>query len=143
VKKEELLMIAYERLVQYYETDKMGIVHHSNYIRYFEEARTYFMDKCGINYADMEALGFMLPVVDVYCKYKNGAAYGDVLSVETELTACNGITAEFGYVIRKNDGTICTEGSSKHCFVDMDFKPVKLQKRAPELYDKISALVKR
>ncbi len=136
-------MADYQRAVQYYETDKMGIVHHSNYIRYFEEARTYFMDINGINYAKMEEKGLMLPVIEVDCKYKTGATYGQIVVVETEITDCNGITLSFSYTIReKESGKICTEGKSKHCFVDMNFKPVKLQKIAPEIYEKICAIKK-
>ena len=46
-------MMAYEHKTQYYETDQMGIIHHSNYIRWFEEARVDFMDRCGFSYAQM------------------------------------------------------------------------------------------
>ena len=55
----------YRRLVQYYETDRMGIVHHSNYIRWFEEARTDFLRNNGIVYSDLEQSGVMIPVVNV------------------------------------------------------------------------------
>lgn len=131
----------YERIVQYYETDKMGIVHHSNYIRYFEEARTYFMDKSGINYADMESQGIMLPVVEVNCRYKVGAKYGDTIVVKTHISKCSGITLDFEYTILNRDtGKVCVTGTSSHCFVGSDFKPVKLQKTAPQLYEKIKAI---
>ena len=59
----------YKRKMNYYETDQMGIIHHSNYIRLFEEARLDIMDKSGINYADIEEMGIIIPVMSVDCKY--------------------------------------------------------------------------
>ena len=56
-------MMAYEHKTQYYETDQMGIIHHSNYIRWFEEARVDFMDRCGFSYAQMEKDGLISPVL--------------------------------------------------------------------------------
>ena len=60
----------YTHRVQYYETDQMGIVHHSNYIRWFEEARLDFMEKIGCSYAAVEASGIMIPVLSASCQYK-------------------------------------------------------------------------
>ena len=57
--------LEYERSVYYYETDQMKIVHHSNYIRWFEEARIYWMEKMGMPYNKMEELGIIIPVVDI------------------------------------------------------------------------------
>ncbi|HJB35179.1 MAG TPA: acyl-CoA thioesterase, partial [Candidatus Blautia merdipullorum] len=62
-------MMAYEHKTQYYETDQMGIIHHSNYIRWFEEARVDFMDRCGFSYAQMEKDGLISPVLSVSCEY--------------------------------------------------------------------------
>ena len=58
-------MKTYLRTVNYYETDKMGVVHHSNYIRYFEEARTYFMEQVGYPYERLEREGIMSPVIGI------------------------------------------------------------------------------
>ncbi len=67
----------YRRLVQYYETDRMGIVHHSNYIRWFEEARTDFLRNNGIVYSDLEQSGVMIPVVNVSCRFRTPARYDE------------------------------------------------------------------
>ena len=56
---------AYRHRVQYYETDQMKVVHHSNYIRWFEEARTDFLEKSGFSYAWMEEQGIIIPVLSV------------------------------------------------------------------------------
>ena len=61
----------YTRKVYYYETDRMGIVHHSNYIRWFEESRIYFLEKAGFPYEKMEETGVMIPVLSAACEYKN------------------------------------------------------------------------
>ena len=75
-------MKPYEHKVQYYETDKMGIVHHSNYIRWMEEARIDFLDQIGWNYKVMEDEGIISPVTGVESKYKQNTSFGDVISIE-------------------------------------------------------------
>lgn len=67
--------------VRYYETDQMGIVHHSNYIRYFECGRTDMLRKQGLPIEKIEQTGVMLPVVSVECRYKVPARLGDTLKV--------------------------------------------------------------
>ncbi len=57
--------VIYERKINYYETDRMGVTHHSNYIRYFEEARVYFMDEMGMSYKWFEETGIIMPVLSV------------------------------------------------------------------------------
>ncbi len=84
--------MSYERKVQYYETDKMGIVHHSNYIRWFEEARTDYMLQNGIDYNAVEKeLGIMMPVLAVDCKYIQGAKYNESVKIETEISFVIGV----------------------------------------------------
>ena len=60
----------YQHKVQYYETDKMGIVHHSNYIRWMEEARIDFLDSIDFGFAMLESQGVISPVIGVECDYK-------------------------------------------------------------------------
>ena len=67
--------------VQYYETDRMQIVHHSNYIRYFETARTEMIRDWGYAYSDMEIAGIWLPVLSVNADFKTPAVYDEVLSL--------------------------------------------------------------
>ncbi len=57
----------YERTAHYYETDRMGIIHHSNYIRWFEETRIHYLDKAGYPYSEMEKDGVMIPVLSAEC----------------------------------------------------------------------------
>lgn len=69
--------------VRYYETDLMGIVHHSNYIRYFEYARVKVLDEVGLPMTEVEKSGIMMPVINVNINYKLPAKFGDVLKVVT------------------------------------------------------------
>ena len=69
---------AYRHRVQYYETDQMKVVHHSNYIRWFEEARTDFLEKSGFSYAWMEEQGIIIPVLSVSAEYKAMVHYGEL-----------------------------------------------------------------
>lgn len=128
--------MAYIHDVKYYETDKMGIVHHSNYIRWFEEARIDFLRKIGFPYDKIEETGFLSPVLGVNCKYKSSNKFGDKVSIETKVAYFNGIKLVFGYEITNlNTNKVTTVGESEHCFVTEDFKPVSLKKSYKELYD--------
>ena len=82
----------YEHKVQYYETDCMGIVHHSNYIRWFEEARTNLLEQIGIGYDKMEQMGIVSPVVSVCCDYKTMARFGETVKIETKVMEYNGVS---------------------------------------------------
>ena len=129
-------MFRYSRTVQYYETHKMAIVHHSNYIRLFEEARCAYLSDVGVDFAYIESLGFMCPVVSVNCKYKKPLVFGDRLTVDVELKSFNGAKYEFEYKVYNQNSEICAEGESLHCFTDNSMKPVILRHANPMLYNK-------
>ena len=124
----------YTRRVQYYETDQMGIVHHSNYIRWFEEARTAYMDQNGIGYADVEARGVQIPVVSISCSYHTAVKFGEAVAIDTRLAFYNGVRAIYEYQIYSTDGdTLLAEGQSEHCFIDAQSRaPLNVKKRLPE-----------
>ncbi len=128
----------YTRRVPYYETDMMAVVHHSNYIRWFEEARLEFMRAADLCYRTMEDEGIQIPVVTVSCKYKSPARFDDVVTIRTSIKKFNGIIVEIGYeVVREEDGAVLVTGESSHCFVDKEnFKPVNLKRERPDMYDK-------
>ncbi len=132
----------YHRKVNYYETDQMSIVHHSNYIRYFEEARLELLDRLDLNYAAMEDNGLIIPVLFVDCQYLQPLLYGDVFDIHLRITKYDGIKMELSYEIYKDEGkTLCTTGCSGHCFLDKEMKPVRMKREYPEIYQKIKALV--
>lgn len=132
----------YLRHVNYYETDQMAIVHHSNYIRWFEEARLDFMDQIGYNYRKFEKTGLIIPVVDVSCKYLVSAKYDDTMSIRAILTQFTGVRMAFRYEVRfQGTGELAATGTSTHCFLDENRKPVSIKHRDRALYDAMVACV--
>lgn len=135
--------IYYKRNVNYYETDRMGIVHHSNYIRYFEEARLYMMEKIGLDYPEIEKRGIIIPVLYVECEYAKPLRYGDILRVEPKLTKYTGLKMEVSYEIyHEETGELCTKGKSGHCFLYPDMKPVRMKRDFPDIYEKLNQYLK-
>ncbi len=126
----------YRHKVQYYETDQMGVVHHSNYIRWFEEARTDLMEKMGFGYETMEKEGILSPVLEVRANYLRMVHFGDVVTIISNVKEYNGIklTMTYKVVDNKTGMTMCT-GETKHCFLTPDGHPVSLKKDAIEYHD--------
>ena len=85
----------YGRKVYYYETDRMGIVHHSNYIRWFEEARDDFMRQLGVPYSVLEERGIIIPVLSVSALYRKHLTYEDEFSVQLHYRKFTGIKIFF------------------------------------------------
>ncbi|MDR3132957.1 MAG: acyl-CoA thioesterase [Prevotellaceae bacterium] len=104
--------------VQYYETDRMGVVHHSNYIRYFETGRTEFIRSRGISYADIEAGGVLMPIISAECRYFHPACYDELLTIRTKIS--EEITARicFAYEIYNESAQLVCTGSTALAFVD-------------------------
>ena len=132
--KEELI---YERKINYYETDKMGVVHHSNYIRFLEEARCYWMDKIGIPFSALEEKGVTIPVLGVNVEYKHHVTYGDSILIKVIIKECSGVRLTVKYDVRdkKTEKTVI-EAETKHCFTNKELRPVNLKKYAPEFEEK-------
>lgn len=125
-------MQVYEHQAQYYETDQMGIIHHSNYIRWFESARIWFMRQIGVDYADMEKAGIISPVLEVHCEYKSMVHFGETVEILLRIEKYNGVKLELSYIIQdKETQEIRTYGSSKHCFLDREGRPISLKKVNP------------
>ena len=105
-------------LVRYYETDKMGIVHHSNFLRYLEIARLEWLNKLGIDYNEIEKKGIILPVVDVNISYKQPARYGDALRVQVFLKNRPKVTIDFEYKIINQFNKLICVAQTKICFLN-------------------------
>lgn len=123
----------YTRTVNYYETDKMNIVHNSNYLRYFEEARLDFMKQINCSYEEIEAEGLIIPILDAYVKYDSPLKYGDSFTVRVKLTEFNGIKLKFEFAVIKNEQTVA-EGYTSSCFVNQNFRPISIKRKFPKLY---------
>ena len=129
-------MKTYTRKVNYYETDQMGVVHHSNYFRYFEEARTFFMEEVGYTYAKLEETQIISPVVDINCQYKRSVLYGETIKVNVKLVNIGKVRCAFAYeIVNAENGELKATGRSEHCFLDKSGRVVSIQKANPEFYE--------
>lgn len=132
----------YEHQTQYYETDQMKIIHHSNYIRWFEEARINFMDQMGISYAKMEEMGIAIPVLSVAAEYKAMVKFGDTVAIMTTVESYNGVKMALAYTVTDSQtGELRTTGTSLHCFINENGRPVSLKRIASDIHERFTALV--
>ena len=133
----------FQRLANYYETDKMAIIHHSNYIRWFEEARLYYMEQNGLPFYVIEDSGLLVPVLSVDVQYKKPARYGDIVEITEWLTKFSQVKFEICYEIRHKDTKeLLVTGKTGHCFVDKNMQPVRLKKDYPEIYNVFERVAK-
>lgn len=107
--------------VRYAETDRMGLLHHANYLVYFEQARTELLRDQGRSYKDLEDAGFYLVLSKVEVKYKLPAYYDDVLTIRTTVTRTSPIRLEHKYEVFR-DGAVLAEGATTLACVDTDGK---------------------
>lgn len=136
-------MDKYQHKIQYYETDKMGITHHSNYIRWFEEARVDFLERAGFGYDRMESLGVFSPVLSVRAEYKKMTSFPETVDIYTSITKFTGVRFCISYVVKNAVGEICCVGESEHCFIDSEGKPVRPKNAAPEIYEMMCRLLQK
>ena len=134
-------MYEYTRLVYYYETDKMGVVHHSNYVRWLEEARTFFFNDMELAYSETETYGVMSPVTDMSLKFKHFARFGDSFTVKLKMTKYTGVRFRVEYIVVNQEGKVLVEGESGHALVGMDHKPVSLARVIPHRHELMKTLV--
>lgn len=123
----------YKHKINYYETDKMGVTHHSNYVRFMEESRIDFLEKIGWGYDKMEQEGIISPVVSLECNYRNTTTYPDVIEVSVQVLKLSAFKLTFGYTMKVKDKVVFT-GKSSHCFLDSFGKPVMMESKYPELF---------
>lgn len=134
--------IIFERKINYYETDKMGVVHHSNYIRFLEEARCYWMNEIGIPFSLLEENGITIPVLGVNCNYKYHVTFDDIILIEPFVKEYTGVRMTVGYnVTEKKTGKTILICETKHCFTDKNLKPINLKKYKPEFNKKFESLL--
>ena len=135
-------MDTYIHKVQYYETDKMGVTHHSNYVRWMEEARVDFLDKIGFGYRKLEEDGIISPVLAVECEFKNPTVFADNVEIEVRVSEFRGVRLTIEYVMRKlPGGELVLKGRTRHCFVDSASRPIILDHSFPEFSQKLKELM--
>ena len=104
--------------VRYYETDQMGIVHHSNYIRYFECARNALIAEGGYPIEECEQDGIVIPVVSIECRYRHSARMGDTVKVIAEIDQVPLAKLVIKQAVYNQDGDVCAEGEVTLAFLD-------------------------
>ncbi|MCQ2538730.1 MAG: acyl-CoA thioesterase [Lachnospiraceae bacterium] len=133
--KKEL--VPYEHHAKYYETDQMGCVHHSNYLRWMEEARLDLMEQIDLSYKRMEEMQIISPVLSASLEYKSMVRFDDTVVIETKITRYNGVKLDVEYTMKdKISGEVRTLAKSSHCFLTKEGKPLSLKRTYPEI-DKI------
>ncbi len=137
----------YSRIINYYETDKMGIVHHSNYIRFLEEARSRWLEALNISMETLEEKGYTIPTLEVNCKYKFHVTSGDTILIKPKITEYNGVKMTVSYdVIEKKTGRIVIEAWTKHCFTTRELKPINMKKKNQDInqvFEKLLSMTKQ
>ena len=132
----------YSHKAQYYETDQMGIVHHSNYIRWFEEARTAFLSDIGFNYKKLEEMGIISPVLSIECQYKKMTYFEDEVYISVHVKSFNGVKLFVSYEIKGAvDDSIRVTGETSHCFLDKNGMPIRMKRMYPDFYEALSSRV--
>lgn len=132
-------MEPYIHKVQYYETDRMQVTHHSNYIRFMEEARVAYLSHIGWDYRRMESEGVISPVVEISCKYRKTTTFEDIISVEVFVKEVSAVKLKLGYIMKSEDEVVFT-AESVHCFLNKDGAPLHLKKELPGFYESLISL---
>lgn len=134
-------MHTYIHKVNYYETDKMGITHHSNYVRWMEEARMDFLQQIGYGMKRLEADGITSPVVSVECQYKHPTTFDDRIRVELAVEKYTGAKLALTYVMTNEaTGDVVLTARSSHCFIDDEGRPIAVRRHFPEFDAALKAL---
>lgn len=132
----------FERKINYYETDKMGVVHHSNYIRFLEEARCNWLEKEKMPFSSFEENGITIPVLGVNCTYKYHVTFDDIIVIKVFVKEYSGVRMTVGYeVTDKKTGKTVLLGETKHCFTNKNLKPINLKKYIPKFSKKFENLL--
>ena len=122
-------MIAIRDRVRFVETDMMGVVHHANYLRWFEMGRVAYLRAAGVELLDLMAHGVILPITEVHVKYKNSCTFDDEFEVQTIMTEFSRAKMDFAYkVIRLADGVVLVEGRTRNLFTNQQGKIIRLDK---------------
>jgi acyl-CoA thioester hydrolase len=162
VNKEEIIMskqlwYQHQLRVRYEETDQMGVVYHANYLTWFEIGRTELIRELGYSYRRIEEKGLLLPLVEADAKFRKPARYDDLVCIYTCVFNSSSIRIDFNYEIRRQDeqiligsdiledntslepkGELLVTGTTRHVWVNPSWKPVRIDKEAPELWQLLS-----
>jgi len=129
-------MIIVREKVRFVETDMMGVVHHSNYFRWFEMGRVEYLRQAGVFLTEILADGIVFPITDVDCHYQASAKFDDYIIIEATLEKISPVKMVFTYkVMREVDGLLLATGRTQNVFTDREGKIIRL---ASKYYDKLA-----
>lgn len=133
-------MTPYRHKVQYYESDQMGIVHHSNYVRWMEEARVHFLEEIDWGYEKLETYGIVSPVTTITCSYKISTRFPEWITVYVHVEEFKGVRLKLKYEMFNEKNEMVFEGRSEHCFTNEKGQIVRLKNQFPALHELLSSL---
>lgn len=112
--------------VSYGETDAMGVVYYGNYLHWFEQARSDFIRRQGMSYADIEQKGLLLPVQEAYCRYRASAQYDQEIGIYTGISKWGRASLTFVYLVynHSRQGKLISQGYTKHACVNSQGRPI-------------------
>lgn len=131
----------YIHTVQYYETDKMGITHHSNYIRWMEEARVDFLNQIGWPFDKLEALGIVSPVLNVSCDYKISTGFAERITITVGVKEFKGVKLFLSYIMENEEGKEVCTGTTSHAFLNTQGRPIRMKQEYPDFYQCLMSMV--
>ncbi len=123
--------------VRYGDTDQMGFAYYAHYLRWFEIGRAEMLRSLGRTYRSVEEAGVSLPVLEAACRYHKPARYDDEVTIETGVAELRRASVRFGYRVRRgSDRELLAEGTTEHCFMNREGKPVRPPRELVELLDR-------
>ena len=136
-------MIVTTKIVpRYAETDQMGIIHHSVYAIWYEQARTEFFNEIGFRYDEVEKNGVMTPLIELSCEYKRPAYYNQEVEIRTKIIKLTPVKFILEYDIYNQENQLINIGKTTLAWADAKtFKIINLQKKYPEVYQLIEKTV--
>lgn len=125
------MAVVIKERVRFVETDAMGVVHHSNYFRWFEMGRVEFLRQAGITLNELLNEGIVFPITDVSCKYRASAKFDDYVLIETYPVELTAVKMVFDYkIVREADQVLLATGQTQNVFTNNNGKIIRL----PEVY---------
>lgn len=137
-------MEPYIMKARYYETDQMGIIHHSNYIRWMEEARVDLMNQMGYSYRRFEEMGYLSPVLHAECEYKKSIKFDDDVKIIVSLQDLGKLKFTLKYEIynMSQDDVLSAYGTTTHCFMNTETGlPVLMNRDMKEFYEIMKQII--
>ena len=131
---ENIKIVPYEHHTKYHETDQQGIIHHSNYVKWMEDARMNLMEQLGLGYKQMETMELMSPVLSMSIEFRSVVKFDDTVVIDTQLIAYDGYKMEIAYrIYDKKTGVDRAIPKSNHCFANESGMTISIKRVYPEL----------